>query len=530
MTEKQPPCTVSPAVYEAVIFDLDGVITQTAKIHASAWKKTFDGYLKERSNRLGVPYEPFDENRDYVRHVDGKPRYDGVRDFLDSRGIHLDHGSIEDSPETRSVCGLGNRKNQRFLEELEAKGVTLYDHALELIEKLRRAGIRTAVVSSSKNCRHVLDAAGISHLLDATVDGVDSQKMGLRGKPSPAIFLEAAKRLSVSPRRAVVVEDALAGVQAGSSGGFGCVVGVDRQGDRAEALRGNGATHVVSDLGGIVVGETSPEGRVPMDSLPNALERMAELKERMRGRTACVFLDYDGTLTPIVQRPEQAILSEPTRRTLQELAQACTVAVISGRDLADVRGRVGLEGIVYAGSHGFDMAGPGEAGSGCQEAARFLPALDAAQRQLEERLTAITGCLVERKKFSVAVHYRQVREDAISKVKGVVDEVLEGHGDLRKSYGKKVIELQPDMDWDKGKALLRLLQTVEREDSQCLPFYLGDDITDEDAFGVLRNRGVGIVVKGEENRSSAARYVLEDPEQVRRFLVALTETLEQGGV
>ena len=247
MSSVCPSVRLSPDDYDAVLFDLDGVLTKTATVHAAAWKRLFDGFLEQRSAETGEAFVPFDLDLDYRRHVDGKPRYDGVADFLASRSIELPRGAPEDGPDARTVCALGNLKDRYFLEQLEQQGVKLYDSSIALVRKLRSQEIRTAVVSSSVNCAKVLETAGIEHLFDARVDGSDLSRQKMTGKPAPDAFLEAAKRVGVVPERAVVVEDAVAGVQAGHAGHFGLVVGVDRQG-RPQALREAGAHVVVKDL------------------------------------------------------------------------------------------------------------------------------------------------------------------------------------------------------------------------------------------------------------------------------------------
>lgn len=232
---------------EAVIFDLDGVVTRTADVHAEAWKRLFDEYLAMRERRRGESFEPFDSRSDYLRFVDGKPRYDGVVSFLESRGIELPPGAPGDPEERETVCGLGNRKNRYFLDALERTGAAPYPTTLELIATLRERGVRIAIVSSSRNCRAVLEAAGIRELFDVRVDGLDAAALGLAGKPDPALFLEAARRLGVEPAHAAVVEDAISGVEAGRRGHFGLVIGVDR-GAQREALAAAGADLVVGDL------------------------------------------------------------------------------------------------------------------------------------------------------------------------------------------------------------------------------------------------------------------------------------------
>ena len=231
----------------ACLFDLDGVLTQTAKVHAAAWKQTFDDYLRRRATKLGEPLQAFDPASDYDQYVDGKPRYDGVRSFLASHKIELPDGAPDDPPDAETVHGVGNRKNELVLKLIREQGVEPYEGSVHYVKSARAAGLRRAVVSSSTNCRDVLDAAGIGDLFEQIVDGVVADRKRLNGKPAPDTFLEGARALGVAPAQAVVFEDALAGVQAGRAGSFGFVVGVDRVG-QADALRAHGADIVVSDL------------------------------------------------------------------------------------------------------------------------------------------------------------------------------------------------------------------------------------------------------------------------------------------
>ncbi|MGE3809842.1 MAG: HAD family hydrolase [Gemmataceae bacterium] len=237
--------------FDAVLFDLDGVLTSTAKIHAACWKSMFDDYLQGHAARSGQPFVPFDIENDYKPYVDGKPRYDGVRSFLESRNITLPAGSPEDAPAVESICGLGNRKDELVKEAIAAGKVEAYPGSVALVQSLRATKMRLAVVSSSNNCREVLEAAHMLELFDARVDGLIATEQKLRGKPEPDTFLYAARLLGVAPERGVVVEDAQAGVAAGQAGGFGLVVGVDRGGNAA-ALREHGAHIVVADLAELV--------------------------------------------------------------------------------------------------------------------------------------------------------------------------------------------------------------------------------------------------------------------------------------
>jgi beta-phosphoglucomutase family hydrolase len=229
------------------LFDLDGVLTQTAKVHDAAWKEMFDDYLRERSRRTGEPFVPFDPVADYDDYVDGKPRADGTRSFLESRGIRLPEGSDDDPPDAETVHGLGNRKNEIVLRKIREDGVEAYPGSVAYLRAAKEAGLPRAVVSSSANCRDVLVAAGIEDMFDARIDGVVAEQQHLRGKPAPDTYLAGAKALGLEPAAAAVFEDALAGVAAGRAGGFGFVVGVDRVG-QAEALKEHGADVVVKDL------------------------------------------------------------------------------------------------------------------------------------------------------------------------------------------------------------------------------------------------------------------------------------------
>jgi beta-phosphoglucomutase family hydrolase len=237
--------------YDAVLLDLDGVITNTASLHAECWKEMFDEYLQKRATQGGEAFRPFDLATDYRLYVDGKPRFDGVRDFLASRGIELPEGSRDDSPSAETVAGLGNRKNDLVKEIMEDKGVKRYEGSVALIHQLCDQGFKIAVVTSSENCTAVLKAAQLDAFFEVQVDGDVIRAQQLAGKPAPDTFLMAAKLLGVEPARAVVIEDAIAGVQAGVKGNFGLVIGVARKGN-AEELRQHGAHLVVNDLSELV--------------------------------------------------------------------------------------------------------------------------------------------------------------------------------------------------------------------------------------------------------------------------------------
>ena len=246
MPQPKSKC-VSRDQYDAVLFDLDGVITDTANLHATCWKQMFDEYLQKRARQTGEAFRPFEVASDYLLYVDGKPRFDGVRDFLKSRGIELPEGSPEDPTDAETVCGLGNRKNDLVNDAIAEVGVEPYAGSVRFIHRVCRDGFKIAVVTSSQNCMAVLQAAKLDEFFPVRVDGnvIDAQQ--LAGKPAPDTFLLAAKLLGVEPKRTVVIEDAISGVQAGSDGDFGLVIGVARK-NNAEELERHGADLVVRDL------------------------------------------------------------------------------------------------------------------------------------------------------------------------------------------------------------------------------------------------------------------------------------------
>lgn len=507
--------------FHAAVFDLDGVITDTARLHAAAWQELIDGVLEMLSQRSGEPHEPFDADRDYRRYVDGKPRQEGLESFLRARGIELPHGDPDDAPGTETIWGLAGAKDEIFQQLLDEEGVELMDGTMQLIETLRDLGVRTAVASSSRNCRRILERAGIEASFDARVDGETLRDSELRGKPHPDMFQEALRRLEVDPADGVVFEDAVAGVIAGARTGFGLVVGVAGDATTRVPLREAGA-HLVWPA-------EAMEGLSPdllntwfvedQHRRPPVLGSWKEFRATLGDRRPAVFLDYDGTLTPIVSRPEQATLSEDMRRAVQELARRFPTTIVSGRGLADVMDLVGLDDVHYAGSHGFDIrtAGGTEEVIRHEAAADVEPLIQEVTRHLENELADIEGALVEPKRFTVAVHVRLVTEEDAPRVEAAVDEAVKRAPELAKARGKMVYEIRPALDWDKGRAVLWLLDALELNGPRVVPIYLGDDTTDEDAFRVLEERGVGIVVT-DRPRPTHAHYQLQDPDEVEAFL------------
>lgn len=502
--------TIDPRLHDAVIFDLDGVVTDTARIHAAAWAAMFDDFLSRRPMSENENHSPFTAD-DYRHFVNGKPRYDGVADFLASRGISLPQGAPSDVADD-TVCGLGNRKQELFLEKLR-HGVPVFESTVILVRRLAEAGVATGIYSSSRNCESILEGAGLGGLFAVRVDGVVAEALGLPGKPDPAVLVEATRRLGSVPERSVVIEDAEAGVEAGRDGGFALVIGVDRSG-HAEALRRHGADVVVPDLADVAV----RTGDTRMAQLPNALDSYGQLIGVVNGRRPLVCLDFDGTLSEIVPNPDAATLVVGGAKALENLAAQCPVAILSGRDLADIRDRVGLPGIWYAGSHGFELMGPDGSYHRNDAADAAIPVLERAAAALRDELTDVPGALVEHKRYAVAVHYRNASPERVGQIIAATHRYGRRNG-LRVTGGRKVVELRPDIDWDKGTALEWIGDRV-RQAGRVLPIYVGDDLTDEDAFEAIRSSGVGIVVRHDEDggRPTAAQFSLNNPTEVCEFL------------
>jgi trehalose 6-phosphate phosphatase len=351
------------------------------------------------------------------------------------------------------------------------------------------------------------------------LDDADVGSDELHQPTDSAALVEAAKRLSVRPGRCAVVTATGNGVAAARAGGFALVIAIDTTG-HGDGLISRGADAVITDIRDISV----RTGDRQMFELPDALQAL----DVVTGRQPAVFFDFDGTLSDIVENPDSARLVEGAAEALTSLTAQCPVAILSGRDLADVRQRIGLPGIWYAGSHGFELTGPDGAHHENAEAAASIRVLEEAAAELADQLGHIPGVIVENKRFGVAVHYRNAARDRVGEVAAAVRSAGRRSA-LRVTTGREVIELRPNVDWDKGKTLRWVLDYIRHDEqpSPLVPIYLGDDITDEDAFDAVHDDGVAIVVRHTDDgdRATAANYALDNPEQVRDFAEQLARQL-----
>lgn len=516
--EDQTEQTMNRSNIEALIFDLDGVITQTRRTHKKSWKEMFGHFFAQRH----AEQTPLTEE-DYQLFIDGKPRYEGVRAFLRSRGINLPFGKPDDEPGFETICALGNIKNRMFNEILDRDGIEVYPKAVERLKEWKQKGYKTAIVSSSKNCQKILEVAGLQGFFDVSVDGLVSEELGLKGKPDPDIFVEASRRLDAHPENSVVFEDAISGVQAGQRGFFGLVVGVNRF-NNLNALLQNGADICIDDFD-----EFDPEDQALLEdyfSQPGTPIFPEKFKffEILLKRKPVIFLDYDGTLTPIVPRPEDAVISEDMKETLRRLAEIFKVAIVTGRDKEDVENLVGLKELIYAGSHGYIISGPGGLSMEHPDSKKIIPKLDVIEVEVKDILEKETkGTQLDRKRYAIGIHFRNARPQDEEVVYRVARKMLEKYPGHKIGEGKKIVEIKPDLDWHKGKAVEWILEALGLESQDdSIPVFIGDDVTDEDAFETLKGQGIGILVGG-HGQKTHARYTLKNVYQVRIFFEKLIE-------
>ncbi len=502
--------------YDGIVLDLDGVITSTVMHHIKAWKESLDSFLRHYSTINNSHFLPFDTDNDYKTYIDGKPRYSGVQSLLKSRNISLPYGKPGDLPGFNTICALGNLKNRIYLGLIDKQGVEVYEDAPKMIKVWRSEKLKIAVVSASKNCRQVLSSAGITDLFDLIFDGNDAEKNNLPGKPSPDIFLHTCSMMNISNTRTIIVEDSISGVKAGKNGNFSLVIGVDRNGSNSMLFE-NGSDLVLSKLIDLNIQAVSQLS----SSLPSGLSQIEVILSRISHNRSIIFLDYDGTLTPIVSRPELAVLDESIKKVLIELSSKIPVAIISGRDLKDVTNLVQIPNIYYAGNHGFELKHPDDTVTLLEETKEYPPLLDQIQMSLHLLNTSYPGVIIERKKFSLAVHYRLLKDESlIGSLEKLLLDSTTRFPQFKLTSGKKVFELRPSINWHKGKAVQVITNKIYGNTFHSYPVYIGDDLTDEDAFRDIKGWGAGILVGGGW-QSTLADYSLKNTDETGEFLEQL---------
>jgi alpha,alpha-trehalase len=493
---------------KAFIFDFDGVLMDSSALHARAWKKAFDPLLLARKK------VPFSQD-DYAESLDGVPRLEGIERFLARRQLELPQGAPEDAPGIDTRWALARAKQEAFSRLLEVEGVEVRHDTVSWISQLKERGRRTALISSSRNARALAERQGLLRLFDTAILG---DELKARGKPAPDIFLQAAERLGALPEECVVVEDSPVGVRAARAGGVGFIVALAQR-EWEKALSESGADAVVPSLDFCPL----PKAAATTSSVPSALTAQREWQRLLGNRKVALFLDYDGTLTPIVPFPKDAWMSEEMRERLRRLCRLCTVSVVSGRELSDVQARVQLKEVTYAANHGFDIEGPGLR---LEMAKDSVPFLDEAEGLLSREVGQVEGVWVERKKYSLAVHHRRLEEALRPAFLSKIEALSARFPSLVLTKGKCVQEFQPRVVWNKGLAVEWLLQQVGLSLFDCLPIYVGDDLTDETAFEALGGKGLCLVVR-EGERPTAAQMGLDTVEDVGAFLSLLETVLQE---
>jgi alpha,alpha-trehalase len=512
-----PSVVIDPRYHDAVIFNLDGVLTDAASLQRTAWASLFNDYLANRPAHEDEDHSPFTDE-DYQQLIDGKQRPDGVADFLASRGISLPRGVPSDTSDD-TICGLASRQRQIYADLLDREA-PLFGAMVTLAQKLRDIEVAaTAVHALGTGSRPVPKAGGIDSLLDTYIGGTAAEALSVAERPYLVIdqeathVLDAAGKLGVHPHRTVVVGDTEAGLSAGRDAGFALVIGVDRTG-RVDELFQRSADIVVADLADIPV----RTGDKRISEIPNVLESYGQLASIAIARESTLFLNCETALSQIVSDPGAVVLDDGMAEALARLADSSPVVIISCYDLADIRDKVGLPGIWYAGCHGFELVGPDGSHHEHEAGAAAVPVLADAAAELRATLEQIPGLRVVRTRFTVAVHYRGVASERIDEIVATTHR-LGRRNNLRVTSGRMLVELRPDIDWDKGTRLSWIRSHID-ESKSLIPIYIGGDLTDEDAFEELQLGGIGIAVRQAEddNRRTAARFVLDSPDQVREVL------------
>lgn len=484
---------------KAFIFDLDGVLTQTHELHAKAWQQVFSSF------------GDFDINSDYQSYIDGRTREEGIKAFLASRGLVRNEHQIRE---------LAEQKNRFFLEMLEQEGPHVIEESVSFLKMLREQNIPMAVVSSSRNCHTILKKAGISDFFKVVVEPHVVEPQSLRSKPYPDYFLHASQILQVAPDACAVIEDSVAGIRAAKAGLFKKVYGlsIHQNTEHEKALQKAGADRIINSLW--EVEETSD-----LYPLPNALTSFEKIFPPGHFKRYFIFLDFDGTLSPIVPDPAEAVPLSGVLELIRECSLYFPIAIITGRDSDVIKRLINLPSLYYAACHGFEITGPENYHYTLEEAQKLKPLFDLAQEHLTIKLGAFPGIVIERKRYGLAFHYRMISS---TKLRSTIIETIKDycldHPSLRFMKGEEVIELQPRLDWDKGKALLKLYEVLQLDPDDSPPLYCGDGQTDEDAFREMQNWGIPILAS-EELRLTLARYHLKGPFEIKLFLEKIVQYL-----
>ena len=415
--------------FDAVVFELEGVFSPAVSLGADAWKRLFNAYLGQQADQRGQTSVP-----------------------------------VEVDPAT-----------------------------VALTREMKRAGIGTAVASSSRSCSPLLERAGCDDLFAALVDGPAATRQCPSGKPDPTPFAKGAELLAATAERTVLVAESVSGVRAGRDGRFGLVLGIDRGGGRG-GLRSNGADLVVDSLAEMSLDKIDGWFRNREHRRRSALLDLIGLEERIGGRPVAVFLDYDGTVTPVTGRPSEAHLAEETRDLLRRLAGRFPVAMVSGRGREDLEGLVQLSEVYLVGSHGWDISGPAGSGLGYVHDPGLVPLIDRLSAEITEETEAVEGLDLENKAYSIALHYRLADQAVVPGLEAMMDRMAAANPALQKTHGKGLFELRPRADWNKGSGIRWLVEELGRQGPRPAPIFLGDDLTDEDGFLALQEDGVGILV------------------------------------